>query len=234
MMAKWLILLQTPTEKPANITNWLGEFNQGYKIIETWQEKIPNEYESYDGLIIMGGTMSANDFAQFPFLVNEIDLIKEWLETEKPMLGICLGAQLMAKALGKKVYIGKQPEIGWFRIKFTEGGASDIVFRDYAPNVTVFQWHYDYFELPGGTDRLASSELYPNQAFRFGRNAYALQFHPEVNEDLIYSWVEMHREKLKKMDPDLEQKIMTETREYIKGFEKFGRHIVKTLCYLAN
>ena len=194
------------------------------------QEAVNLPVFDYGGLIVMGGTMSVNDFAKFPFLVDEIDLINKWLETGKPLLGICLGAQLMAKALGENVQVGKKPEIGWVKIHFTKDGASDMIFRHVAPEITVFEWHYDTFDLPQGTDRLAYSALYQNQAFRLGKNAYALQFHPEVDEDLIHDWIEMHREKLKKMNPDLLQKILTDNRLYLRDFEKMGRHIIKSLC----
>jgi len=233
-MSKWLILLQTQSEKPANITRWLNELNQDFITINLWEEKIPTDIDGYSGLIIMGGTMSANDSAEFPFISNEIDLIQQWLKTEKPMLGICLGAQLMAKALGEKVWKGKKPEIGWVKIHFSGHGASDMMFSEFAPEATVFEWHFDTFELPRDTDRLASSELYQNQAFRFGQNAYGLQFHPEVDEALIYRWVEMHREKLMKLNPDLENKIMVGIPDHLERFEKLGRHIVKTLCHKAD
>jgi GMP synthase (glutamine-hydrolysing) len=230
-MPKWLILIQTQSEKPGNITKWLSELDQEYKTINLWEEKIPINPNFYSGLVIMGGTMSANDLALHPFLTDEINLIKLWLKTKKPLLGICLGAQLMAKALGEKVHTGKQPEIGWVPIHFTKEGASDFIFKDFAPKVTVFQWHYDTFDLPQNIVRLASSELYPNQSFRVGNNAYALQFHPEVDEELIDSWIKIHRNKLMQMNPELHQKILTDTRIYLDTFEKLGRHIIKSLCY---
>jgi len=90
---------KTPSERPANITKWLRELGQGYKTIKLWREQIPSDPLVYSGLVIMGGTMNANDVVQFPFLANEISLIRQWLEAKKPLLGICLGAQLMAKAL---------------------------------------------------------------------------------------------------------------------------------------
>ena len=229
-MPNWLVLLQTETEKPANITKWLRDLNQNYKTIKLWCEKIPEDLENYHGLIIMGGVMSANDEKDFPFLSDEIVLIQKWLKTNKPLLAICLGSQLMAKTLGEKVYGGEKPEIGWFPIQFNETGFKDLMFKNYSPETVVFQWHYDTFDLPDSGVLLASSANYKNQIFRIKENAYAVQFHPEMDEELIHSWVKNHYKKLVEMNPDLPQKILTETKRYLDGLEKLGRHLIKTLC----
>ena len=229
-MDKWLIVLQTQTEKPANITRWLQELNQEYQIIKAWEEKISLDIDDYGGLVIMGGIMSANDTTHFPFLNDEIKLIKKWIVTEKPLVGICLGAQLIAKALGVKVCVGQQPEIGWYRLRISKEGASDVLFRGFPPEVTVFEWHHDSFNLPNNTYRLASSDFYQNQVFRIGRNAYALQFHPEVDEELIRSWIEIHREELRQMNPNLSQKILMDTKKNLKNYEVLSKHIIKSLC----
>jgi GMP synthase (glutamine-hydrolysing) len=229
-MPNWLVLLQTETEKPANIIKWLSDFNQNYKTIKLWCEKIPEDLEIYNGLIIMGGVMSANDENEHPFLSDEIVLIQKWLKTNKPLLAICLGAQLMASALNKKVYRGEEPEIGWFPIQFNEAGSADLMFQNFSPEAIVFQWHNDTFDLPSSGLLQASSAKYSNQVFRIKENAYALQFHPEMDEDLIRSWVKIHHKKLVQMNPELLQKILTETKGYLNGLEKFGRHLIRTLC----
>lgn len=229
-MPKWLIFLQTETEKPGNITKWLKKFGQDYKTIKLWCEKISEDLEDFNGLIIMGGVMSANDEEQFPFLGDEISLIQNWLKTNKPLLAICLGSQLLAKALGEKVYRGTEPEIGWFPIHFNEKGSSDMMFHKFSPETIVFQWHYDTFDLPNSGILQASSTNYKNQVFRIKENAYAVQFHPEMDEDLIKSWVQNHHKKLVQMNPDLPQKILTETKIFLNELEKFGQHLIKTLC----
>jgi GMP synthase (glutamine-hydrolysing) len=136
----------------------------------------------------------------------------------------------MAKALGVKVYVGQQPEIGWFKLRISKEGGSDVLFKGFSPEVTVFEWHHDSFKLPINTYRLASSELYQNQVFRIGRNAYALQFHPEVDEELIRSWIEIHREELRRMSPNLSQKILMDTKKNLKNYEVLSKHIIKSLC----
>ena len=145
--------------------------------------------DGYSGLVVLGGPMSVNQTAQFPHLLTEIDVIHGALERGMPVLGICLGAQLMARALGASVRRSASPEIGWYPVRLTDSGREDPLFSGFGPEEHIFQWHSDTFDLPQGAIRLASSDVYPNQAFRFGRNAYAFQFHIEVTEQMILEWL---------------------------------------------
>jgi GMP synthase-like glutamine amidotransferase len=138
------------------------------------------------GLIFMGGPMSVND--DLPFIRLELRLIEEALSRGKPVLGICLGAQLIAKALGSQVYRNPAKEIGWFPVRFTGCAAADPLFSGLSDPELVFHWHGETFDLPPGAELLASSDACRNQAFRVGANAYGLQFHLEVTPDMIADW----------------------------------------------
>ena len=138
------------------------------------------------GLIVMGGPQSANDDSIA--LAAEIALIREAIAREIPILGICLGAQLIAKALGARVYRNATEEIGWAPVFFTERAAHDPVLGRLPSPTTFFHWHGETFDLPSGAECLAYSELCPLQAFRFGAKVYGLQFHPEVTSDMIVDW----------------------------------------------
>jgi GMP synthase-like glutamine amidotransferase len=140
----------------------------------------------YDGLIFMGGAMSVND--GLPYLEREARWIAQAVEAGRPVLGVCLGAQLMAKALGARVYRNPVKEIGWFEIELTGEGAADPLFAGAAQRETVFQWHGETFDLPPGARWLASSPACRHQAFRIGDSAYALQFHLEVTPEMIADW----------------------------------------------
>ena len=146
----------------------------------------PISLKGHSGVIIMGGPMSAND--PLPGLAEELKLIEEALHTGSPVLGICLGSQLIAKALGARVYKNAWKEIGWAPVSFTEAGQADPLFRGMGPVTTLFHWHGETFDLPTGAEWLAYSERCRHQAFRYGGNAYGLQFHPEVTAPMISDW----------------------------------------------
>jgi GMP synthase (glutamine-hydrolysing) len=139
------------------------------------------------GLIFMGGPMSAND--DLPYLRAELALIERAAQAGTPVLGVCLGAQLIAKALGARVYRNRVKEIGWFPVSWTPAAASDPLFAGLSDAETVFHWHSETFDLPPGAELLARSEACSHQAFRVGANVYGLQFHLEVTPEMIADWV---------------------------------------------
>jgi GMP synthase (glutamine-hydrolysing) len=141
--------------------------------------------ESADLVVVLGGPIGAYEEAIYPFLTPELALIERRLKADRPLLGVCLGAQLMARVLGARVYPGTRgKEIGWSPLELTEAGAQSAL-RHLAPELTsVLHWHGDTFDLPTGATRLAGSRLYQNQAFRHGMRSLALQFHAEATEGL--------------------------------------------------
>lgn len=143
-----------------------------------------------DILVVMGGSLGVYQAPDYPFIDREIDIIKARLDAEKPLIGICLGAQLMAAALGEKVYPGPNgKELGWFEIEVTPEGM-DTPARHFDKSQTrVMQWHGDTFDLPKGAVRLARSEKYENQIYSYGRAAIGLQCHPEVCPRKVEDWL---------------------------------------------
>lgn len=145
--------------------------------------------DGYEALIILGGPMNSDQIETYPNLITEVEIIREAVDRGKSVLGICLGAQLLAKALGGSVVRNKTREIGWYDVELTAAGASDPVLSTFETRQQVFQWHEDGIELPTGTHHLAASEHSKVQAFRHGEQAYGFQFHLEVNESLIDRWL---------------------------------------------
>lgn len=158
----------------------------------------PQKADSCDLLVIMGGPMGVYEQQEHPFLTAEIALIRQRLAARKPMLGICLGAQLMAAALGARVYPGTNgKEIGWSTLQAVADQAPPKWFAPLLANgLKVLHWHGDTFDLPLGVLHLASSNLYANQAFAVEDFALALQFHPEVTAAGLESWYEGHAAEL--------------------------------------
>ncbi len=156
-------------------------------------------------LVFMGGPMSAND--DVPYLKRELEIICDAAARGIPMLGICLGAQLIAKALGARVYRNPVKEIGWYPIAWRPETATDPLLHNCAGETTVFQWHGETFDLPAGAVWLASSDACAHQAFRAGQGIYGFQFHLEVTPEMIADWVQQDancgdvRELLQPIDP---------------------------------
>jgi GMP synthase (glutamine-hydrolysing) len=192
-----LILKNIPNEGPGTIEDYLSDKNIGYLTVDLSSEEIPPA-DDFDVLLILGGPMSVNDADQYPYIKREIELVKDFNAKNRKVLGICLGAQIMAKAFGARVYAGAEKEIGWYDIELDYRAGIDRLMGTLARHpVTgeilkrfkVFHWHGETFDIPDGGVHLAKSELYPNQAFRVGENAYALQFHIEVKKETIYEWL---------------------------------------------
>lgn len=166
--------------------------NAGFRIRYVNFARDPHQrpsLEGYAGLIVLGGPMSVDDTASYPNLAVEVELIREALERGIKVLGICLGAQLLAKALGGRVFRGGVKEIGWYPVTLTSAGHSDPLTRCFDDTEILFQWHGDQIELPEGVKWLAESSDCPVQAFVHNGNAYGFQFHLEVDEPLIERWL---------------------------------------------
>jgi GMP synthase-like glutamine amidotransferase len=146
----------------------------------------PSDPAGYDALIFMGGPMSVND--DLAYLRREEAYIREALQQQKPVLGVCLGSQLIARALGAQVRRNPVKEIGWFPIQLTEAGRCDSLFTCFREPEVVFHWHGETFDLPTGAELLAVSDRCRYQAYRVGTDVYGLQFHLEVTPEMIAGW----------------------------------------------
>ncbi len=141
------------------------------------------------GLVVLGGSMNVDQVDKYPFLTGELRWIRQAVDCGLPVMGICLGAQLMAHCLGAPVHHNPIKEIGWYPLQLTPAAAGDLLFQGVATPQTVFHWHGDTFDLPAGAELLARGETCANQAFRVGANAWGVQFHPEVTTAIIDDWL---------------------------------------------
>lgn len=193
-----LILKNTSSEGPGTIGEYLDAASIPARVVELGEGEAPPPLDAFDAIIILGGPMSVYEMKEYPHLTACSRLIREAINRGMKVLGICLGAQLIAHCLGAKVYGGHEVETGWFDICLTGDGLRDPVMRrlalhpevgDFWRRFKVFHWHGDTFDLPMGAVRLAGSELYENQAFRHGDRVYALQFHIEVTDGMLREWL---------------------------------------------
>jgi GMP synthase (glutamine-hydrolysing) len=154
------------------------------------------QLRDYDAVVVLGGPMNVGEVERHPHLRTELDLLADATARDMPVLGICLGAQLLAHALGAEVKRNPVKELGWHDVALTAEGAVDPVLSALAPTERIFQWHGDTFGLPPGATLLASSPTCEHQAFRWGKHAYGLQFHLEVDAPLVERWLRVHRSEL--------------------------------------
>lgn len=189
-----LILKNIAAEGPGTIADFLRSRGIDHSIIEMHAGERPVDSGRYSHLVVMGGPMAVYEMDRHPFLKDEAKLMEQFIGQERHVLGLCLGAQMLAHVLGARVYPGREKEIGWYYVDITPGGMLDPVMSalsvDGAAKAEVFQWHGDTFDLPAGSLRLASSDLFPNQAFRYADRCYALQFHIEVTPGIVAGWLE--------------------------------------------
>ena len=184
--------------------------------------------DGYHGLVVLGGPMSVNDADQLPHLMTEMKLIEAAMSRNLPVLGICLGAQLIAKTLGAAVYPNKEKEIGWYDVSPTGEAEKDPLLAEFQKTEKIFQWHGETFDIPKSTIHLASSFLCANQAFRYGANVYGLQFHLEVDEPMIHRWlrVAVNRDEITALggfiNPD---RIHSETPTHITRLNQLSHQV---------
>ena len=225
-----LIIKNVANEGPGTIGDYLKGKGIQYMVADfsgcdATEESIP-DIRNFTHLVVMGGPMAVYESGGLPFLHYEIAMIRAFAKSGKAVLGICLGAQMIAHALGADVYKGAKQELGWDTVEITEEGMKDTAFSTLAADNTsrahVFQWHGDTFDLPKRAVRIASSGNYENQAFRYAHNVYAFQFHIEVTPEMIREWFERERNVDLNAMLDQTRSIYPEYRKRAERFyEKF-------------
>jgi GMP synthase-like glutamine amidotransferase len=222
-MDEVLVFQHDPFEDLGFFAEVLEKQRAGYRTIRLFHGELPAEdWEHIEALIILGGPMSVPDEDQYPFLRWEKTIIRAAIDEAMPLLGVCWGAQLIAEALGATVHHGPVKEIGWYPISVTPYGQVDSVLGYLPEAATVFQWHGDGFDLPGGAVRLASSVYYENQAFRIGRNTYGLQFHLEMTSRMIERWIDERSKDLAQVPYIHPDKIIGDTQNHLPALNYYA------------
>lgn len=186
------------------------------------------DLDGYHGLVILGGPMSVNDARHHPHLNTELRLIEDAMRCDLPVLGICLGAQLIAKTLGARVYPNGEKEIGWYDVTPTKDAQTDPLLDEFHGTEKIFQWHGETFELPKSATHLAYSPLCANQAFRCEANVYGLQFHLEVDEPMIERWLRVaeNRKEIASLGGKIElQAIRRDTAVHLARLQQLGGEV---------
>jgi GMP synthase (glutamine-hydrolysing) len=206
-----IVLRHVPYEGPGLIEDMLEGRGLPYRIIDVFEEGVPLGAAGFTGVVSMGGPMSVNDGIEE--IEREKVLLLEAMDRDIPVLGVCLGAQVIASALGARVYAGDHPEVGWGQVTLTENGLADPLMSSVDHVLPVLHWHGETFDLPEGAVNLAYSEKFENQAFRVGNKTYGMQFHLEADEEMVHEWVDMDREE--------ENGIVSEPEAILEGIRPY-------------
>jgi GMP synthase-like glutamine amidotransferase len=183
-------LMHVPFEGLGCMEQWITLNNHTFSYTHFYDNYQLPDINDIDWLIVMGGPMGVYDEAQYSWLAEEKAFIREAIEKGKTVIGICLGSQLIAEALGAKVYPNKQKEIGWFDLELTTEGKNQKILAGFEYKFPVFHWHGDTFDLPAGSKRLFQSEATANQAFLYKEKVLGLQFHFEVTARTLHEMVQ--------------------------------------------
>lgn len=220
-----IIVIETDEKVPAGIvTKVLEEKGGPWKLVRPASgEPLPPPGE-VSAAIILGGRMGANDEAKFPFIGALKEFIRESAAEETPVLGICLGGQIMAEALGGRVHSNRNGEKGISDVRLTTLGCFDPIFGQLPYDFVTFHWHNDSFVLPDGAVLLATNGACPAQAFRYGRSIYALQFHPEMDRETARRWSEEEKR------PEIFEKFET----FASDHELSGRAVISNFVRMAE
>lgn len=232
MANKILVLQHAPNEGLGVFEEELNKANLPWETLmvsgETlWPSSV--KLEEYGGFIILGGPMGVYEQDKYPWIAKELMVVREMLRQKKPILGVCLGAQMIAEAAGGRVFPGDRPEIGWFPIRLDDWfyKRNPCFFQiDPAKPHMVFHWHGDTFEIPSEGYRLAWNDNYKNQAFCFNGNAVGVQFHVEMTEDMIRNWLQGEWARKQVIasggDPD---KILVDAHKYLPAMRDLAHKI---------
>lgn len=229
MTMKVLVLQHVPFEGLGSIEGWLAARKAAIDFTRFHRsERLPSP-EGVEFLIVLGGPMSVNDEAELPWLRQEKAFVRAAIENGIPVLGICLGAQLIASALGERVYPNTEREIGWFPVEAMPAPADMFRFPE---AVHVFHWHGETFDLPSGAVRLARSAGCENQAFQIGRKVIGLQFHLEATAESAASLIENCRHELTSSRFVQSEAVLRDAPD--EAYAAANRLMAQVLGYLAE
>lgn len=223
-------------DPPGYLGEILQEHDIACEVVKAEEAAIPDPI-AYDALIILGGPQHAGDEEGHPYLTQEKRLLRAVVEQDIPFLGICLGGQLLARALGAPVTRHHMIEIGFDDVQFTAEGKIDPLFQGLPGHQLVFQWHMDTFGIPAGAVRIATSENTFNQAFRFGRRAYGLQYHIELAPQMLDTWIqypEYRREIINILGPDAPEILAQQRLKYYPTYREHTRIMFENFLKISR
>ena len=228
-----LVLQHVACETLGTIEEALVRASLTHRYVRIYQgEPVPADLGDAAALIVMGGPMSVYEHDRLAHLKAEMRLVESALKIGRPVLGVCLGSQLLAHVLAAKVYPGASKEIGWHDVSLTPAGHDDPVWSAAPGRFPAFHWHGDVFDLPRSAARLASSDLTPCQAFRYGKSAYGILFHMEVTQPVVKAMTETFADEVRQVGTTAD-KILADTSGNLPQLSQIGCGIYDGWARLA-
>jgi GMP synthase (glutamine-hydrolysing) len=194
-----------------------------------WGTPPPRPVDDYQAVLVLGGAMHADQDDRHPWLRDETFFLQRLLDLRLPLLGVCLGAQLIARAAHAPVLPCREPEVGWVEVELTKAAAEDPIFRRLPGRFVAFQWHFYQHRLPAGACELARSRVC-TQAFRLGDAVWGVQFHPEVTREVIECWIEESPEEV----PGSPEELRAQTERHLHAWQELGRALFGAFLEVAE
>lgn len=230
-----LVLQHEPGDPPGALGEIMSGHGLAWDVVLVEEQPLPDDVRAYDALIAMGGPQHVGDDERYPYFVPEYALIQQAMQHDLPYLGICLGGQLLAHALGGRVTRHEQTELGFVQVDFTEAGRADPLYQGLPGHQRVFQWHEDTFALPPGAVRLATNAHTQNQAFRVGRRAYALQYHIELTPDLFRQWVALWEKEMQAvLGPQGAAHLLASAEDVLPTYQAHARQLFENFLRIGG
>jgi GMP synthase (glutamine-hydrolysing) len=229
-----LIIVHVSCEGPGLFQPVLEDRGVRVDVVDVEQgQALPASLDGVDMLVVMGGPMCVGQEQEHPYLQHEYGLLREALRQDVPVMGVCLGSQMLAHAAGAKVYRSPVNEFGWSRVELTSGGRNDPLFAGVDSSMLVFQWHGDTFDVPSDGELIATSSVVPSQAIRVGRRAYGLQFHVELDRRLLDLWMEVAPEERDDVDEAVIERLTRTFDQHEAALNQQARTIAENFYRIA-
>ncbi len=235
-MKRVLTIINIADDPTGYVGELLEEHGITYEVIDATAKPLPDP-TVYDAMIVFGGPQNANEDDKYPYLLQEKIVLRKAVEQEIPILGICLGGQLLAATLGGMVKKHTLTEIGFSEVQCTDEGRNDPLYAGLAGQQMVYQWHEDTFALPSEAVRLATSEKTENQAFRYGHSAYGIQYHIELTPTMLDAWLHepsLKQELVSTRGSDEYERIISERSQYHSLYKEHTRVMFENFLRIAG
>ena len=235
-MKRVLTIINIMDDPTGYVGEILEDHNIPYDVIDASSQSVPDP-TVYSAMIVFGGPQNANEDEKYPYFLQEKAALRTAIEQDIPVLGICLGGQMLASVLGGTVKKHTITEIGFSEIQCTDEGKHDPLYEGLAGHQLVYQWHEDTFTIPSGAVRLATSEKTENQAFRYGRNAYGIQYHIELTPAMLETWLQepsLKEEIVNAVGNSEYERIMSERPQHFALYQEHTRVMFENFLRIAR